>query len=106
VTLFRKKERAEQAAAEMTLKSIKNEQLSHYGYGLDDILHRSDKVAQRAFEDLIQQYDPNFDISDRGWDSLQKFDDVIKQMPDADAAKLLSYTNIRFFEVKEVELED
>lgn len=105
VTLFRRKDKAEQAAAAMTLKSIKNEELSHFGYDINDILPRHDKVARRAFEDLIEQYSPGFDFGD-GWEALQKFDQVIKQMPADDAAKLLSYTSIRFFEVKEVELED
>jgi hypothetical protein len=110
VVLYRDPQKAAAVAAQRTLNLVRTEELSHYGYSLEDILayeHRRDKTKKRAFEDLMNKYDPEFDLGDmHGWDSMQRLDEVIKRMTEEDLVELLSYLNLKFFEVREVVLED
>jgi hypothetical protein len=109
VALYRDRQKADAEAARRTLAYARGADLRYYGYEVEDILRggRYEKTSRRAFEDLMNKYVPEFDLSNtEGWKGFVDIENAVKQMTDEEVVELLSYTTLNFFEVREVVLED
>jgi hypothetical protein len=110
VVLYRDQQKAEAVAAQKTLDHLRSEELFNYAYSLEDMMsydNRRNKAQKRALEDLINKYDPDFDMNEaKGWEAMETVDAVVKKMTDDDIVAFLAFTNLAFFEVREVVLED